>query len=713
MKINKILLAVAVVSTLGITSCGSDKKPTSVNGGTTPVNTSTPVTTPVQDDLTKKVTVNMSVMYQKNDTRMKFNAGVAGVDLPYTSPSGETYNAGDYKPVWKAVQNRLNITIVDKAGTSEKIADNFTALQANGFADVHIAQGSSADIIKEGTTGDSILDLNQYMDQLPNFKNFLDENPIVRTSIKDGKGAIYYAPYFDGFNDLERMLMMREDWVVALLDGPSLPTLDTATTITKAYTPALPETLDTKITVVKADGSGTEEVTVKYSENIITTQNKLSTLNGATLVNALRTYIDNTYGGYYGEKRSELFVGQNAAYNVDELIALYRCIKTNPLLLTKKADANLVPLFPRDDTNDRTADLWRFTQFFGVRGGESRNGYLYVDSEGKIQDARNDQAMADALNKMHLMYKEGLILQDFTNANAIGNNVEYRKGLLEQNLGFSTYDYNQTTTIFNDTVKIEGFKLVPVLPAVADWKKDGKYFHFTESWRSVKSEGWFITKTAAKNADVLRRCLTIFDYFYGEEGNQLMSYGPDEYLEKDANGQIVKIDYQGQKVAKLSAATKTQLATLAAGNYTNFYRKFIGATYPIGYVKQQGMEYQCVSEKILPEFNQVNKAIELGVLKHVTTSNNDDHFYDMVPTTFSFNETEQNAMSNFATLDALINNTKGKTNIWTGIVQNGYSSKFDTISIPSHAEYVAWINTNYNVTGYENLYNIAYKRMIG
>lgn len=702
MKLNKILLAVAVVSTLGLASCGGGGK----DGDIDPDDV-------VAEDLSKNVTLNMSVMYQKSDTRMTFNAGNASVTLPYTSPSGEVYNAGDFKPVWKAVQNNLNIKIVDQSTTAETIANNFTNLQANNFSGVDIAQGSSSSIIQEGTTNDSIVDLSKYLELMPNFKKFLEDNPVVRTSIQDGEGAIYYAPYFDGFDDLERMLMLREDWVVKLLDGDALPNLDTGTTISKAYTAALPETLDTKVTVVKEDGSGTEEVSVKYTKNIITQQNQLNTLNGAELVKALRDYIDTTYGGYYGQDRSNLFVGQNAAYNVDELIALYRCVKANPTLLTGSGENNIVPLFPRDDTNDRTADLWRFTQFFGVRGGESRNGYLYVDSDGNIQDARNDAAMADALEKMHQMYQEGLILQDFTNASALGNTDEYRKTLLQGNLGFSTYDYNQTTTIYNDTISnIDGFKLVPVLPAVADWKGDGKYFHFTESWRSVKSEGWFITKNAMKSNEVFRRCLTIFDYFYGDEGNQLMSYGPDEYLEKDANGKIVTIDYQGKQVAKLNDATKQQLATLASGNYTNFYRRFIGATYPVGYVKQQGMEYQCVSEKILPEFNQINKAIELGVLKHVTTGNNTDHFYDMVPTTFSFTEVEQDSMSNFTTLDNLINNTKSKTNVWSTIVQKGFSSKHDTVDIPAKTGYVEWMNTTYNVTGYENLYNTAYKRMI-
>jgi hypothetical protein len=78
--------------------------------------------------------------------------------------------------------------------------------------------------------------------------------------------------------------------------------------------------------------------------------------------------------GAYGTNRSKLFVGGKAAYDVDELVALYRCVYTNPNFLTGQTAKDVVPLYPRSYTNDRIADLWRFTQMFGVRGGESRTG---------------------------------------------------------------------------------------------------------------------------------------------------------------------------------------------------------------------------------------------------------------------------------------------------------------------------------------------------
>lgn len=717
MKLNKLLLMLGGVALMSLTSC--DPKISSTTSGGGGVTSSTPNSTPnpdLVDDLTKKVTVNMSVMYQKANTRITF--GGDSVKFPYEAANGKSYKSGDLKPVWEQVQDKLNIQINDKAPASaDKIADAFKTMQAGNFEGVDIAQGSSADIIQQGTTSaGSIVNLADYLDNMPNFKKFLADNPIVKTNIQDANGAIYYAPYFDGYDDIERMLMLRADWVVKLLDSEN-PTFDSTDAGSTYYTPYMPDSLDTKIPAAKADGSGTYEITKKYTSGngVIARQNKLSSKTGATLATALRDYIDTTYGDQYA-KRSDLFLGQNAVYDADELIALFRAVRANTNMLTGQSEKRIVPFFPRANTNDRTADLWRFTQMWGVRGGESRSGYLYINDDGKIVDARGDVAMRDAIERLNQMYKEGLILANFTDATAVEGGAEFRKYLLQNNLGFSTYDYNQTTTILNNDAKckaIDGFLFTSVLPAVANWRNDGKYFHFTESWRSVKTEGWFITGNAAKDKDVFKRCLTIFDYFYGEEGNTLMSYGPDAWIAHNADGSVKKMNYQGSQIPVLSDAALTELATLANGNYTNYYRYWLGATYPIGYVKQQGMEYQTVAEAAKPGLDKINKAIELGILKHITVTKNDDHFYDMVPTTFSFTAAEQNALkSNYVDLDNAINNTKGKTNIWSQIVIHGFGATVaGGTTLPTKDGYIAYVNA-LNLENFVKIYNAAYARMI-
>ena len=174
----------------------------------------------------------------------------------------------------------------------------------------------------------------------------------------------------------------------------------------------------------------------------------------------------------------------------------------------------------------------------------------------------------DGIERLNQLYKEKLILQDFNDNSATsGGSGKYREDLCKDNLGFMTYDYNQTTTILNRAheEEHEGFNLAPVMPAIANWLNDGKYFHFTESIRSVKTEGWGITTNATGN--VLYKALQLFDYFWSEEGNRLMSYGPEAWIDGT-------IEYMGRTVPKLSAKALEELATLAAGNYTNYYRRF-------------------------------------------------------------------------------------------------------------------------------------------
>jgi hypothetical protein len=675
-------------------------------------------------NIASKVTLNMSILYQDTATRMRYHTGkgaLAGTVTSYVGADGVTYEDGDFKPVWKALQNNLNMTINDVTSSSDaSVSDAFKTLRTNGFKTdgnlVNVAQGSSTDIQAEGTTNGTILDLSKYLDKMPNFNKFLSDNPVVKKTIVDACGGMYYAPYFDGFDDIERMLLVRQDWVEKLLDGDTLPTLDTGVNLTKAYTAFGPESVNSQVTVMNATEDGTATVTKKHTANIITTQNALTTMNGSTLVQALRDYIDATYNNVYGTKRSQLFCGYRSAYDIDELVALYRCVKTNGAFLTgdaTKADS-IVPLYPREYTNDRTADLWRLTQFFGVRGGESRKDFLYVGSDGKLVDARGTPEMKKALGKLGEMYTEGLILKDFTSKTT--GSGKFENYLQKSNLGFSTYDYDQTQTVYNDPANsnhpkgVSDYLFTSILPAVADWKGDGKYFHYTESWRSVKTEGWFITADTAKEPAKLARALYLFDYLYGDEGNRLMSYGPDGYLAKDSSGNIKKMAYQGKMVPVLSDNCKNELKTLAAGNYTNYYRYWLGATYPVGYVKQQGMEYQTVQALAQPGLDDINNAISLGVLQHVNFKTNTDHFYDIVPTTLAFSEAEQAQLSaNFADLSANISNDKSKSNVWSNIVMTGFGSynNFDF----SDASYLTTVNTTLNLKGYVAIQNSAFARM--
>lgn len=750
MQFKKSMVLVLAASAMGLIACGPAQTTTSSStGGKTESNepaTSSPAgNSSVSSDDKGEVyealdptynvegsqTITMDVGYDKAERMMKFvaNKGALKEDPTYTGPDGTVYKAGDFKPAWQKMQENLNFNIDEVTDGTLNVQKRFDKLQTTKFhygtADgklVHIAQGNVDDIVSEGITNKTILDLSQHLDKMPAFKHFLDANPTVAQTVKDSEGHIFYTPYFDGYDDFEKSIMMRQSWVEKLLDGTfDGSKFDTDVSIDAHYQPVNGEAVDTVIDILNnADGKAATAkatVTKKHAKSVITLQNELANKNGVNLVKALRDYIDATYGGTYGEKRSELFIGGKAAYDVDELVALFRCVKANPGLLTGDKTKNMVPFTPREATDQRISDFWRFTQFFGVRGGESRNGYLFVGKDGKLDDVRDNDEMMNALESMHQMYQEGLILQDFNDQSKVTKKAAAQV-IDTDGVGFALYDYVQTQTLRDETLKAKGMDLIPCLPAVFDWKKDGKQFHFTESWRSVKPNAWFITAETANTPALLDRCLTIFDYQFSATGNRLMSFGPDDYLKKDGDGKLATMDYLGRKIPVLSDDTLNFLWTTGKGNYTDFYRNYIGGTFPIGYVKEQGMEYQCTAALAQSATLGYEKAIELGVVQHSNHSTtNSDYLLDIVPSSLAYNSAEAAAIASgdYAALGTIFSVQSSTTsNVWNTVVKKGWDAdelkSFNSYDLSRNA-YKTTVGETLKLNSYVQYANDAYQRM--
>lgn len=666
MKSKKILTATLAVIALTSSSCNK-KNDNNVSSGSS--------------SATEKVTLNISAYYEKDDTHMKFVES----NSPYDGADGKTYNSGDFKPVWSQIQKDLNFTINDVSPSGGiTIKNNFTTLSTTKFLQngtpVNVAQGNSDQIIAEGTNNGTLVDLSQYLDKMPDFKKFLEENSSVKKTISNKDGAIYYAPYFDGYDDIERMMMVRQDWVEKLLDSDFntiSSQLDTQTHLNKvAYQPFYQNGINSTVDVLNSDNTGKTTIKKNTTASIIDDMNaEGNTLDGRTAVEDLQNYIKSNYPNY--TKPSQLFIGGQAAYDVDEFVALLRCVKLNPHFLTGRNDVTIVPFFPRAQSSDRTWDYYRFLQFFGLRGVESRQQWFFVDKDGKINDVRGTAEFANALEKLHQMYEEGLLLDKFTTTR-IDNSTDYRASLYGKSndsatmLGFATYDYNQTTTALMS--KNSDLHVASILPAIADFDDgvDGNFIHYTESWRSVKTQGWFITKqtTGAQ----LDKALELFNYLYSDKGNTLMSYGPDAYLDHNSDGTVKTMDYQGKQVPVLNSETLKELNQLENGNYTNYYRKRLGGTFPVGYIKQQGMEYQTVVADAQTSLNMLNKAIEHGVLQHPNhNSNNANHLNDIVPTTLPFTKAQNDTIATFTDLKIIFTSYKEEVMVISDIVMKGWS----------------------------------------
>lgn len=309
-----------------------------------------------------------------------------------TLPDGKKYNQNDLKPAWANVATKLNLNIsegfTDKGKSKGKIeALKSSTTSGNTLAD-RVVITDSVDQINQNS--ELLLDLSNYLDEMPNYKKFLEDNPVVKVSLTSDTttGAMYAAPYFDGYNDIEKYVLCKTNWVEALLDNTTGG--DTKVTFRKhANEKQLANTAKTSITaymgttgkvnvsVLDKDGNKVAAgLDINYgnaltaakdatsglgkaiseaagktydgtSGNIVDLLNfaineKQGDVTGAQMLKITQEYIKVAYcvagssTSFYtqaGYKLSDVFVGNSAAWDVDLYAALGRCLVTNPCLI--------------------------------------------------------------------------------------------------------------------------------------------------------------------------------------------------------------------------------------------------------------------------------------------------------------------------------------------------------------------------------------------
>ena len=651
--------------------------------------------------------LRMATGYNSTNTGLFFDADYVadmGENGTITLADGNSYSAGDLKPTWVAVQDKLGMVFENQYQGNN--ASKEWEFWKERLSEVDMVSGTASALTEAGAAG-QVVDIAQYLDQMPNFKAYLDENPIVRLSIagddgQGGIGSIYFSPYFDGVNDIERMPLMRVDWVQKLLDGEGEFTADSSgNTADPVYQPYMPTSGKVDIDVVEKDGSTVKTISKDYDKagNIIAKMNEAGSMSGVDAVNMLRTYIDEAYDGYYGTTRSDLFCGQNAAWDADELVALLRCVTANPQTLN--GTDTVQGLFSREDNNNqRRVDMFRFAgTLFGVRGLESRQDYLYVGADNKLHDARQEEATYVALERMNNMAQEGLISKSFIDASE-----ESSATMLENDLGFMHYDYNQTQTVYNTSKLQEGEKYMAAMVPVARWD-DGddatsEFMRFTESWRSVKTDGWAISAAGVEgNPDKLNAALSLIDYAFSEEGQILMSYGPEAFR-KDGE----TFNFNGKEMPVIADATYQELWDKEGGNYTNYARRCLGST--LSFVKSQAFEYQCTDPVGKEGAGYISNAIALGTIKHPELALAENPWYTSVPTVLPNSKQENDTIATFTELGNSGNfgQSKDQNNLLVNIIAGGFTGEGTT----SPAECANTVANSWNGTQYLQLKNTAW-----
>lgn len=736
--------------------------------------------------------LNMNVGHEKSTRQITFTTDLISGSV--TLPDGKTYTSDSLKPAWQALEDELKVNFTDKFQKRKggpQIQDAIDNHEIDNKA-YDIITGGADTIVSTGLAEGNEnlwLDLSLYLDYMPNYKAFLQNNPLVYMSLTSNteSGAMYYAPYFDGYNDIEKYVLTKKEWTKLLLDdaltkdGTTFAaqaaakqgagrvnggTIDGTKSSVESYMGKTgswtiettnPESLDSTGAAVKKDlGSTPATVNVKVdydkalaaakddttplgaavkaaagatysgeSGNIVDLQNyainaKQGAVNGKQLTEILRAYIDVAYTKEDGTKfyttRSDVFSSAYAAWDVDLYVAFCRCVVANggEVLGTQTPDKFLYGLSARENKrSDRSNDVISFVgELYGVRGLESRLQYGYIDKDGKLHDARQNKETYDFINKANALVTEGL----YNTEQISGGSTSIYSNDKTTNTceAWSLHDYSQTQTkwgfyaegkatksdIWVDSTNTgvkpssstatqiinSNYNFAPIVTPVSVWDVDGNGSHetrmrFTESWRSTKDSGFCVPRNVCEGQpEKLAAILAFIDYFFSNDGQILMTYGPmaenatgtngfwyatektdvnvanvaykeegsDQYTVNEANKGNYFIYknkvyegtfYNGRQVPTISTnsmkaflgeevngftlgkaqSTNSWSSSNTGGfvlSYTDYARGVVGGALPIGN-KDQGFEAQCTPDRVKVGQNIVAVALNNNTLRHV------------------------------------------------------------------------------------------------
>lgn len=564
-----------------LTACGGDV--TQIANSGTENNENTGTITAAKDDLSKNVELKVNFATGNKSRTMSYNQ-----ESPLTLPDGTVVTAGMLKPVWNYVGNALNIKFNDVTTQDQKAGEMIDTASTTAFAGANVfgGEGVAEKLMYYGTEG-KLLNLSQKMDEgcMPNFKAYLDKNPDVKSAITAYDGSIYHVPYIAELDNFARQFILRGSWITKILDETNVAyDKNSFNTYYKgAYIGDKVRAGENGGTVTPMEGVN---ITKKTNQNIIELQNNLDVKNGETLTKTMIQYIADNYDY---EKPSQLFLGEKAAYDMDELIALMRCIKANPIYLTEgRADA-VWPLFTRH--SKYREDLVRMAMYFNgakVHGSDSYPATWGIDKDGKVFYTYSTPEMYEALCYLSDMEAEGLIYSDCYD---LSDKSNFRSTLWgtdsgdAPSFGFLTYDWIASCTADNlnkDTVV--------VLPPVA--KINGVWQYYIDNGRAIKPDGWAIS-VAGSNDEQIQRACTLFDYYFTKEGHVVQNYGlPDNLVENETYTGPDGVEYP-----QFNEWMYEKVDEMAKGDVSVFLRDFMGGLMPIGYQKEIGFEYQNTSER--------------------------------------------------------------------------------------------------------------------
>ncbi len=611
MKKKLITLLMAFVLTFSLTACGGKDLPT--NSSETQSTESNDVKeTDVTSETNKGGTLelaeslNINISNGNNQRTITYNQAT-----PLTYPDGTVYSQGDLKPTWKYIQDQLGIQFNDVAIQDQTSTEMIDLNAATSFTEATVFGGSvGEELMSYGAQG-YFIDLTKRLDDMPNVKAYFEANPDVAKAVTAYDGGIYHLPYVHPLGYYSRMFIGRDQWVMGLLDTTDA-LVDETETLTVAY----------------------EGYWDRNATNVVELQNAVAngTLTREVALKVLLDYIKTTYPNL--AKPSDLYLGVNAEYDMDELIALWRVIKLSPNTLSKLTTGEVVegavisPFFTR--TSGTREDALRLANYFGgqrVFGTDSYGSKWYLDKNGELEFSYDDDGMLETYDYLKQLYSEGLIFSEFSD---ITNKDDFRQTMFamdasegQKQFGFMVYEWVASTTAANESV-------VAFLPPVTTLGESEEFVHFVENTRVIKSEGWAIS--AASTEEEINAALKLFDYMYTEEGQIVQNYGiPANLVEGETF-----VGPDGTEYPKFNDWFMNAAKEFKNNDISAFLRDFIGSIIPIGYSASIGYEYQ----------NTVNRGWEswdiyLGAEVITPSYDSEDPLLKLVPPVFSLMEQDE------------------------------------------------------------------------
>ena len=617
------------------------------------------------------------------------DAAIEGVTLA----DGVTYLPGDLKPAIAQLGRDLSL--------------EFSSPTGDTLADTDIIIAPVEELRRLAEQGE-LIDLSKYFSKMPDFSTYLRTNGTVRLSLIGDSisGNVNFAPTLTGDYLIGRMPVMRADWIEKLLNGSGPFTAERCGSLSSAhYTPFMPTVGRLEVSVPSADGTSVDTVTKNYSVagNVIETMNiacSFGELTGVDAVNILRSYIDDAYGGYYGTDRADLFIGTNAAWDADELVALLRCVVANAPLLTGGDEIRGV--FPSSSDKDgQGADILSFAGLlFGARGLDSASSYLYLDSAGELCDARAEERTYIALEKANSLIREGLISTSVFDGNSNGDNTDCFSD------GFMYYGFYDARGGANMRAALPPVSLWDDGSAMVDGVDTGKFLRFTESSSPRLTSGIGISSSGiGDDKDKLNAALALINRLFGEDGEKLMTLAPDAFLVTE-DGEPVTAGYRDTQIPLFGSETLDDISVLAGGDAVEYARKYLGSC--ILKDNTDMLLWQTDIES-WADIDKYHTAISLGTLSIARSDLADNPWYTAVPSDFSLTYAEKEQLREFSELapDGKYSFSEDGENLLVSLLEKGYSSK----TFPNRTEAITYFTDKCRGAEFIAAINASYVRL--